>query len=64
MRFDDYQQTALRTAIYAERHRVIYPALGLAREAGEVAGKIKKVLRDQDGYTPMQNALAIQLATT
>ena len=49
MRFDDYQKTALRTAIYADRHRVIYPALGLASEAGEVAGKIKKVLRDQDG---------------
>jgi NTP pyrophosphatase (non-canonical NTP hydrolase) len=49
MRFDDYQQTALRTAIYAERHRIIYPALGLASEAGEVAGKIKKVLRDQEG---------------
>jgi NTP pyrophosphatase (non-canonical NTP hydrolase) len=49
MRFDDYQQAALRTAIYAERHRIIYPALGLASEAGEVAGKIKKVLRDQEG---------------
>ena len=49
MRFDDYQKAALRTAIYAERDRVIYPALGLASEAGEVAGKIKKVLRDQDG---------------
>jgi hypothetical protein len=47
MRFDDYQQAARRTAIYADRHRVIYPALGLASEAGEVAGKIKKVLRDQ-----------------
>jgi NTP pyrophosphatase (non-canonical NTP hydrolase) len=49
MRFDDYQKAALGTAIYAERHRVIYPALGLASESGEVAGKIKKVLRDQDG---------------
>jgi NTP pyrophosphatase (non-canonical NTP hydrolase) len=49
MRFDDYQRAALGTAIYAERHRVIYPALGLASEAGEVAGKVKKVLRDQDG---------------
>ena len=44
-----YQQAAVRTAIYAERHRVVYPALGLASEAGEVAGKIKKVLRDQGG---------------
>jgi NTP pyrophosphatase (non-canonical NTP hydrolase) len=49
MGFDDYQQAALRTATYGERNRVIYPALGLASEAGEVAGKIKKVLRDQGG---------------
>jgi NTP pyrophosphatase (non-canonical NTP hydrolase) len=49
MGFDDYQRAARRTAIYDDRHRVIYPALGLASEAGEVAGKIKKVLRDEDG---------------
>ena len=49
MEFDDYQRAARRTAIYADRHRVVYPALGLASEAGEVAGKIKKVLRDQGG---------------
>ncbi len=47
MHFDDYQMAARRTAIYAERHRVTYPALGLASEAGEVAGKVKKVLRDR-----------------
>jgi NTP pyrophosphatase (non-canonical NTP hydrolase) len=49
MDLNDYQQAARRTAIYPEDHRVIYPALGLASEAGEVAGKIKKVLRDQGG---------------
>jgi NTP pyrophosphatase (non-canonical NTP hydrolase) len=49
MDLNDYQKAARRTAIYAEDHRVIYPALGLASEAGEVAGKIKKVLRDQGG---------------
>ena len=49
MDLNDYQAAARRTAIYAERHRVIYPALGLASEAGEVAGKIKKVLRDHGG---------------
>jgi NTP pyrophosphatase (non-canonical NTP hydrolase) len=49
MDLNDYQQAARRTAIYAQEHRVIYPALGLASEAGEVAGKIKKVLRDQAG---------------
>jgi NTP pyrophosphatase (non-canonical NTP hydrolase) len=49
MDLNDYQQAARRTAIYPEDHRVVYPALGLASEAGEVAGKIKKVLRDQAG---------------
>lgn len=49
MEIDDYQAAARRTAVYAERFRVLYPALGLASEAGEVAGKIKKVLRDLDG---------------
>jgi NTP pyrophosphatase (non-canonical NTP hydrolase) len=49
MDFDDYQQAARRTALYADAYRVTYPALGLASEAGEVAGKVKKVLRDRGG---------------
>jgi NTP pyrophosphatase (non-canonical NTP hydrolase) len=44
--FDDYQQAAAQTAIYPEDTRVTYPALGLAGEAGEVANKIKKIIRD------------------
>lgn len=47
MNFNDYQDQASKTAIY--KHEIIYPALGLANEAGEVLGKIKKVLRDSDG---------------
>ena len=39
-----YQQEAVKTAIYADP--IIYPALGLGNEAGEVQGKIKKMLRD------------------
>jgi len=43
---NDYQRAAASTAIYSAEHQVIYPALGLAAEAGEVANKVKKILRD------------------
>jgi len=43
---DKYQQQAVTTAIYDKKHAIIYPALGLAAEAGEVANKVKKIMRD------------------
>ena len=50
MDFNDYQTKSRKTAGYpAIGHPVIYPTLGLVNEAGEVAGKIKKVFRDKDG---------------
>jgi NTP pyrophosphatase (non-canonical NTP hydrolase) len=50
MNFTDYQVQSRKTAAYpAIGHPVIYPTLGLTNEAGEVAGKIKKIFRDKDG---------------
>src|SRR6187455_397204 len=50
MNFNDYQTKSRKTAGYpAIGHPVIYPTLGLVNEAGEVAGKIKKVFRDKEG---------------
>ena len=50
MDFNQYQKDSRKTALYpAIGHPVIYPTLGLVNEAGEVAGKIKKVFRDKDG---------------
>ena len=46
LNFRSYQDMAAETAIYKSEHQVIYPALGLAAEAGEVANKVKKILRD------------------
>lgn len=37
---------SLTTAVYPKKYNISYPALGLAEEAGEVAGKIKKMMRD------------------
>ena len=49
MDFNEYQNKAKQFAIYKFQDKVTYPALGLASEAGEVCGKIKKVMRDTDG---------------
>lgn len=54
MRFDDYQRLARTTAIYPAERGVEYVALGLASEAGEVAGKIKKQIRDGANWTGEQ----------
>jgi NTP pyrophosphatase (non-canonical NTP hydrolase) len=60
MQLDDYQAAARRTAIYDDRFRVVYPALGLASEAGEVCGKVKKVLRDRTGDFAMAPLAALE----
>lgn len=50
MDFDTYQELASETAVYPVLgHPVVYPALGLNGEAGEVAEKIKKLMRDNRG---------------
>ena len=46
MQLSDYQKAAAFTAIYPQEHAILYPALGLAGEAGEVANKVKKMIRD------------------
>jgi NTP pyrophosphatase (non-canonical NTP hydrolase) len=50
MHMDEYQEAALRTAIYPVP--VIYPALKLAGEAGEVAEKVGKLVRDKGLLAP------------
>lgn len=44
--FYEYQMKSLTTAVYPKKYSISYPALGLAEEAGEVVGKIKKMMRD------------------
>lgn len=47
MNINTYQQQASETAIY--QNKLIYPTLGLVGEAGEIANKVKKILRDSSG---------------
>ena len=44
--FDAYQDFTDSTAVYPARLGLEYTALGLASEAGEFAGKVKKAIRD------------------
>ncbi len=48
--FDRYQEESRKTwhLIHTD-HAIVYPTLGLTNEAGEVAGKVKKLFRDKGG---------------
>ena len=48
MTFKEYQDSARKTSNYSDKYRLLYPAMGLAGEAGEVANKIQKLMRDKD----------------
>ena len=50
MTFKEYQELAKTTATYPNiGNNYVYPTLGLAGETGEVAEKIKKIIRDNNG---------------
>jgi NTP pyrophosphatase (non-canonical NTP hydrolase) len=64
MLLNEYQEAALDTAVYPDQGaNFAYPALGLAGEAGEVADKLKKVIRDNGGVLtdPVRDAVAKEL---
>lgn len=63
MTISEYQKAALSTAIYPKDREIDYLTLALCGEAGELADKVKKVIRDHEGdyTTTHRHAIAEEL---
>ena len=61
MHLSHYQHGTRITAKYPADRAIEYLALGLASEAGEVAGKVKKIIRDRDGHIGPDERIALAL---
>lgn len=59
--FNDYQRQSRRTwSLIHTDHPIVYPTLGLVNEAGEVAGKVKKIFRDKQGVISAEDREALK----
>lgn len=60
MELSEYQAMSRATAVYPNAgDDLLYPTLGLCGEAGEVAEKIKKMIRDDDGVLTDERRAAL-----
>ncbi len=60
MRLSDYQERSRVTAVYPDAGaNLLYPTLGLCGEAGEVAEKVKKMVRDDGGVLSQERRAAL-----
>lgn len=60
MTFEEYAKQAHVSARYPDQGKnIYYPTLGLAGEAGEVADKVKKIMRDDGGTLTPERREAI-----
>lgn len=63
MELNEYQDKAKTTARFPDEFGIVYCTLALNGESGEVAEKVKKVIRDANGeFTPeVKEAIAYEL---
>lgn len=58
---NEYQRASRRTwSLIHTDHPITYPTLGLVNEAGEVAGKVKKIFRDKGGMISPEDREALK----
>jgi NTP pyrophosphatase (non-canonical NTP hydrolase) len=59
--FAVYQRKSRKTwNVISMDHSIVYPTLGLVNEAGEVAGKVKKIFRDRGGVITDDDRTALK----
>lgn len=59
--FDAYQAAARKTAFCPPEHKITYPAIGLAGEAGELANKVKKLLRGDANRAELEEGIRAEM---
>jgi NTP pyrophosphatase (non-canonical NTP hydrolase) len=59
--FAKYQQEARKTRRIPDAHAVTYSALGLAGEAGELANKVKKIMRGDDNRAELVEGIKSEM---
>jgi NTP pyrophosphatase (non-canonical NTP hydrolase) len=59
--FNTYQRESRKTwNLVHTDHPIVYPTLGLVNEAGELAGKVKKIFRDKGGVISDEDRQALK----
>jgi len=60
-KYGPYQEQSRKTYNDIQTdHPIVYPTLGLVNEAGEFAGKIKKIFRDKGGTISEEDRAALK----
>ena len=58
---NEYQSLSRRTwNLVHTDHPIVYPTLGMVNEAGELAGKVKKIFRDKEGVISPEDRDALK----